>query len=245
MLRQEIINLLTKRAVPPSERESGYYSRYFVVPKKYGGLCPVLDLRPINHSLYKLVFKMTTLKQILAQIRPGDWFVLVDLKNTYFHIQIAPRHRCFLRFTFEGTAYQFTVMPFGLALAPRIFTKCVYAALSPLRASRIRIFKYLDFWLVLEMGVGNAWKMGRARVVVTHRCLNALKPWRNPDLYQRGICVWSRGGKVVTIDASTAGWGAHCNGVLALGYWTESEKTWHINCLEHRTVFLALQSFII
>ncbi len=30
--------------VPPSERESGFYSRYFVVPKKDGGLRPILDL---------------------------------------------------------------------------------------------------------------------------------------------------------------------------------------------------------
>lgn len=108
------------------ERESGFYSRYFVVP--------ILDLRPINRALYKRAFKKTTLKQILAQIRPEDWFILVDLKVAYFHIQITPRHRRFLRFTFEGTAYQFTVMPFGLALALCTFTKCVAAALSRLRA---------------------------------------------------------------------------------------------------------------
>ncbi len=66
---------ITKRAieaVPPSERERGYYSRYFVVPKKDGGLRPILDLRPINRALYKRAFKMTMLKQILAQIRPRD-----------------------------------------------------------------------------------------------------------------------------------------------------------------------------
>ncbi|KAL0168996.1 hypothetical protein M9458_037218, partial [Cirrhinus mrigala] len=123
VLRQEVLNLLTKHAievVPPSERKSGFYSRYFIVPKKGGGLRSILDLRPVNHALYKRAFKMTTLKQILGQIRLGDWFV--DLKDTYFHIQIAPRHRCFLRFAFEGTAYQFMVMPFGLALVPRTFT---------------------------------------------------------------------------------------------------------------------------
>lgn len=56
VLRQEVLNLLAKRAievVPSSERESGFYSRYFVVPKKGGGLRPILDLRPINRVLYK------------------------------------------------------------------------------------------------------------------------------------------------------------------------------------------------
>ncbi len=120
-----------------------------MVPKRDGGLHPILDLRPINRALCKRPFRMITLKQILAQIRPGDWFASVDLKDAYFHIQIAPHHRWFLRFAFEGTAYQFSVLPFGLALAPRTFSNCVDAALSPLRASGMRILNYLDDWLIL------------------------------------------------------------------------------------------------
>ncbi len=91
---------------------------------------------------------MITLRQILSH-RPGDWFISVDLKDAYFHIQVAPRHRRFLRFAFEGIAYQFTVLPFGLCLAPRTFTKCMDAALSPLKQSGMRILNYLDNWLVL------------------------------------------------------------------------------------------------
>ncbi len=151
-LRQEIGCLLEKGAVervPPHELESGFYSRYFVVPKRDGGLRPILDLRPINRALCERPFRMLTLKQILAQIRPGDWFASVDLKDAYFHIQIAPHHRRFLRFAFENTAYQYSVLPFGLALAPRTFSKCVDAALSPLRAGGMRILNYLDDWLIL------------------------------------------------------------------------------------------------
>ncbi len=47
-LRQEIGCLLEKGAVervPPNELESVFYSRYFVVPKRDGGLCPILDSR--------------------------------------------------------------------------------------------------------------------------------------------------------------------------------------------------------
>lgn len=66
-------------------------------------------------------------------IQPGELFVSVDLKDAYFNIQLAPHHWHFLRFAFEGTAYQFKVLPFGLALALRAFTKCVNAALFPLK----------------------------------------------------------------------------------------------------------------
>lgn len=54
---------------------------------------------------------MVTVKWILSLIQPGDWFMSVDLKDAYFHVQISPQHSCFLRFSFEGVAYQFTSPP--------------------------------------------------------------------------------------------------------------------------------------
>ncbi len=59
--------------IPASELESSFYSRYFVVAKRDGGLRSILDLRPINRALCKHPFRMISLEQILAQIRPGDW----------------------------------------------------------------------------------------------------------------------------------------------------------------------------
>ncbi len=135
--------------VPHSNRETGFYRRYFIVPKKDGRLRPILDLRVLNISVMKLKFKMLTLRQIVSQIRSEDWFVTIDLKDTYFHISILPYHRKFLRFAFGGKAYQYRVLPFGLALSPRTFTKCVDAALVPLRLQGIRIMNYIDVWLIL------------------------------------------------------------------------------------------------
>ncbi len=152
VLRSEVMTLLEKGAiemVSPALSESGFYSRYFLVPKKDGGLRPILDLRRLNHAFMRRPFRMITLKQILSQICTEDWFCSLDLKDAYFHIQIAPHHRRFLRFAFEGVAYQYTVLPFGLSLAPRTFTKCMDAALSPLRQMGIRILNYLDDWLIL------------------------------------------------------------------------------------------------
>ncbi|KAI2647549.1 Transposon Ty3-G Gag-Pol polyprotein [Labeo rohita] len=97
----------------------------------------------------KLKFRMLTLKQVVSQIRSEDWFVTIDLKDAYFHVSILPQHRKFLRFAFRGKAYQYRVLPFGLALSPRTFTKCVDAALAPLRLQGIRILNYIDDWLIL------------------------------------------------------------------------------------------------
>ncbi len=136
--------------------ESGFYSRYFVVPKKNGGLRPILDLRRLNLALRVSKFKMLTVKSILSQIQPGDWFVTIDLKDAYFHIQIVKRHRKLLRFAFESKAYQYCVLPFGLALAPRTFTKCMDAALAPLRLQGIPILNYLDDCLILAQSQDQA-----------------------------------------------------------------------------------------
>ncbi|KAL0185568.1 hypothetical protein M9458_017238, partial [Cirrhinus mrigala] len=127
VLRAEIAVLLAKDAietVPSAEMKKGFYSPYFIVPKKGGGLRPILDLRVLNRALLKLPFKMLTLKHILT-------------------------HRPFLRFAFEGRAYQYKVLPFGLSLLPRVFTKVAEAALAPLREVGIRILNYLNDWLIL------------------------------------------------------------------------------------------------
>ncbi len=152
VLRAEIAVLLAKDAiepVPPADMRSGLFSPYFIVPKKGGGLRPILDLRVLNRALHKLPFKMLTQKRIFGCVRPLDWFAAIDLKDAYFHVSILPRHRPFLRFAFEGQAYQYKVLPFGLSLSPRVFTKVVEAALVPLREQGVRILNYLDDWLIL------------------------------------------------------------------------------------------------
>ncbi len=85
----------------------------------------------------------------MSQIQVEDWFVTVDQKDAYFHIQVVRRHRKFLRFAFGGKAYQYKVLPFGLVLAPRTFTKYMDAALALLRLQGIRVLNHLDDWLIL------------------------------------------------------------------------------------------------
>ncbi len=135
--------------VPPAEMRQGFYSPYFIVPKKGGGLRPILDLRVLNRALHKLPFKMLTHRRMIKCIQPQDWFAAIDLKDAYFHVSILPRHRPFLRFAFEGRAWQYRVLPFGLSLSPRVFTKVVEGALTPLREVGVRILNYLDDWLIL------------------------------------------------------------------------------------------------
>ncbi|KAI2644936.1 Inactive tyrosine-protein kinase 7 [Labeo rohita] len=89
VLHAEIAVLLAKDAietVPSAEMKKGFYSPYLIVPKKGGGLRPILDLRVLNQALLELPFKMLTLKHIIACVRTQDWFVAIDPKDAYFHV---------------------------------------------------------------------------------------------------------------------------------------------------------------
>ncbi len=152
VLLAEIAVLLATDAiepVPPADMMMGFYSPYFIVPKKGGGLRLILELRVLSRALHQLPFKMLTQKCIFGCIRPRDWFAAIDLKDTYIHVSILPYHRPFLRFAFEGRAYQYRVLPFRLSLSPCVFTKVAEGALVPLREQGVRILNYLDDWLIL------------------------------------------------------------------------------------------------
>ncbi len=129
--------------------KAGFFSPYIIVPKKSGGLRPVLGLRILNWAFHKPPFKMLMQNRIFGCIRPQVRSAAFDLKDPYFHVSILPRHRPFLRFAFKGRAYQYKVLPFGLSLSPRVFTKVAEAALVSLREHGVRILNYLDDWLIL------------------------------------------------------------------------------------------------
>lgn len=49
----------------------------------------------------------------------------VDLKSSYLHIPIHPRFWKFLTVQMGLARYQFSVMPFGLSIAPKVFSKMI------------------------------------------------------------------------------------------------------------------------
>ncbi|KAL0197625.1 hypothetical protein M9458_006165, partial [Cirrhinus mrigala] len=183
LLTQELQTLLDKGAiefVPLPNRESGYYSRYFLFSKKDGELRPILDLHGLNCYLRTYKFKMLTIKMIVSQIQLGDWFVTIDFKDACFHIEILQQHRKFLRFAFGGEAYQYRVLPFSLALSPRTYTKCMDAALAPLQLRGIRILNYTDDWLILAQSQVHDRDVVLAHLISLELRLNAKKSVLSP-----------------------------------------------------------------
>ena len=65
---------------------------------------------------------MPTLKHVWQLIQHGDYAFSIDLQDAYLHVPIVKHHRCFLCFVWHNVPYQWKVLPFGLATAPRVFT---------------------------------------------------------------------------------------------------------------------------
>ena len=147
---EEVNTLLGKGAielVPPGQEGQVFYSTFFIVPKKDGGLRPILNLKPLNVYMEKSHFKMETLRSIIQALHVGDWGSTFDLRDAYLQIPMFPPHRKYLRFCVQGVHYQFRAMPFGITVAPRVFTKLMAAVGGHLRSQQIHIFMYLDDWL--------------------------------------------------------------------------------------------------
>lgn len=94
----------------------------------------------ISGYILQVAHRQTHFPEVALQVQAQNALVLrAEIHNLFG----------FLRFASEGMVYQFTVLLFSRCLAPRTFTKCMNAVLSPLHLNRVRAMNYLDDWLLM------------------------------------------------------------------------------------------------
>lgn len=141
---QEIHSLLEKRTneeMPPSLKGMQILQPVFSSAKE--GWWPASVAGPAHPEIH---FEEVKFLNVDAETYydPDLTRSTIDLKDAYFNFQIISKHRKFLSFAFGGKA--FLVLHFGQALAPYLFTKCMVAALAPLKPPRYMCPK-LPWWL--------------------------------------------------------------------------------------------------
>ena len=150
LLNAEVDKLLSKGAIEQVSHVPGeFISSLFLVPKKSGDFRPVINLKPLNKFVQRIRFKMESIDLISGLLHPGDYLASVDLKDAYFSVNIDPRDRKYLRFCWNSIVYQFTCLPFGYSLAPRVFTKILKPVYASLRFQNIRVIYYIDDTLII------------------------------------------------------------------------------------------------
>jgi len=139
LLEGEIQALIQKQAVvKPNPSRDQFVSRIFLVTKKDGSYRPVINLRPFNCFIQKHHFKMEGAGMLRDLLQTSDWMCSIDLKDAYLSVGIFQGHRQYLRFTWMGSTYEFTCLPFGLTSAPRVFTKLLKPVMAFLRGQGLR-----------------------------------------------------------------------------------------------------------
>ena len=148
----ELLKLQEKEAIeevlPPYG--PGFYNLLFVVPKQPEGWRPVLNVRALNEYVTKVNFKMETSSTVQVALADAKWAVTLDLKDAFFHIPMHPKARPFLRFMSQNKVWQFKVLPFGLTVAPFLFTWVMRPVVKELRRQGIRVHIYLDNMIIFH-----------------------------------------------------------------------------------------------
>ena len=116
----------------------------------------ILDLRYINHHVFKQRVKFEYWKVGLDYFEKGSYFTKFDLKSGYHHLDIFPEHQPFLGFSWvmsneEPGFFMFTVLPFLLTSAPYIFTKLLRPLVKHWSSQGIRVIVYLVDGFDLEL----------------------------------------------------------------------------------------------
>ena len=294
---------------------------------------------------------METPESIRTSLIPGEWVSLTGLSDAYLPIPTHPNSRKYLRSCHMSQVFQFTSLPFRLAIVPQVFTTIVKEVKLIALLRGLRLHQYLDNWLIRSQSqeaaqvntqavvdltqslgwitnqeqselkptqvfsfVGYEYHIDTALVkptqerwlklqdlilqlksrhVLTARCLisligllastekmvpvgrlhmrpfqfhlkehcrypqslDSLLPWmetisahldwwQNPTNVMRGADLLPKDHNIqLFTDASNEGCGAHLEQTSTKGLWSDRGKRLHINVLELKAVFLALQSF--
>ena len=85
----------------------------------------VIDYKPLNHFLKDDKFPLPKIENLFLHLSGAMVFSKFDLKSGFWQLGIAPEDRYKTAFCIPNAQYQWTVMPFGLKVAPSLFQKAM------------------------------------------------------------------------------------------------------------------------
>lgn len=128
-----------------------FLSKIFLAPKSNGSKRFILNLKPLNKFIENSHFKMEDYRTASKLIPTNGYLATIDLKEAYLLLSMSETDRKYLRFEFNNPdiqnhkiTYEFTAMPYGLCVAPRVFTKLMTEVITHLRKNGYKSVHYLD-----------------------------------------------------------------------------------------------------
>ena len=136
---------VTKGVIYPVPHQPCFQSRIFTVPRP-DGRPPriIIDLSPLNPFILAPQFRLDNHSTLAQVLPPPAHMASLDISEAYTHIPIRNNLHRYLAFSFNSQLYFFRALPFGLNVAPFIFTKVLDWPLRTLRIQGINVLAYLD-----------------------------------------------------------------------------------------------------
>lgn len=109
----------------------------------------ILDLRNVNLHVWKQSIKYEDLRLALLYLEQDSWMIKFDIHSAYHFIDIFYEHTEFLGFSFPDINgnicyYKFLVLPFGLGVAPYLYTKFTRPLIKKWRGEGKKVILFLD-----------------------------------------------------------------------------------------------------
>jgi len=140
-----IKNLLKLGAVRLCDLEDArFISSYFLLPKSDGTFRFILNLKKLNEFIQAKHFKLEDGRTAAKIISKNNFLANLDLENAYFLIPVDESSSKYLRFIFQSQCFEFLCLPFGLNVAPQVFTKILKPVVKYLRNRGFTSVIYLD-----------------------------------------------------------------------------------------------------
>jgi len=146
-LKRLLDDLLANNIIRPSESE--YASPIVLVKKKNGELRMCVDYRSLNKMLLRDNHPLPIIEDQLMILANKKYFSKLDLRNGFFHINMADESVKYTAFVTPLGHFEFLKMPFGLKVGPSRF-QCFISDVFKELTETGDIATYLDDILVVS-----------------------------------------------------------------------------------------------
>ena len=152
ILDEEMNKFITGHVIEPvlDLDSPGFYSPLFLRPKTDSGWRIIINISALNRHLVYKRFRMETINTVRQSLKKGMVAFTLDLSSAYNHVPIHPASRKYLRFFWKNQPYQFRSLPFGLSVAPQLFSLIVSQVARFFHRQGVPSHFYLDDWQFFE-----------------------------------------------------------------------------------------------
>uniref|UniRef100_A0A0K0FG00 Reverse transcriptase domain-containing protein n=1 Tax=Strongyloides venezuelensis TaxID=75913 RepID=A0A0K0FG00_STRVS len=98
----------------------------FNVPRKNGSPRLIVDLSPLNTNLNVEHLKLKDITSAIDLAFDGCFFLSIDLSDAYYSIGVKEEETYFLGIKSRERFFKFNSLPFGVATAPKFFTRITH-----------------------------------------------------------------------------------------------------------------------